>query len=144
MPDDDLAQQHREAFQRYLRTGECEDLECLEKRLCPGAVRSSGYRVPEMLEREIANRLFKTAAKRKEIYAMPVATYELLNDTAVNIEAWLADEVARPFADQAPFLVIASHDTGIRVLRDPYSCKPYVLFYVTMPALVPACEAPTP
>lgn len=35
-----------------------------------------------------------------ELYAMPAATQTLLDDSAVNIEQWLADEVALEFAEQ--------------------------------------------
>jgi HK97 family phage major capsid protein len=36
----------------------------------------------------------------KELYAMPAATQTLLDDSAVNIEEWLANEVAITFAEQ--------------------------------------------
>jgi HK97 family phage major capsid protein len=36
----------------------------------------------------------------KELYAMPAATQTLLDDSAVNIEQWLADEVGITFAEQ--------------------------------------------
>jgi HK97 family phage major capsid protein len=35
-----------------------------------------------------------------ELYAMPAATQTLLDDAAINIEQWLADEVSTTFAEQ--------------------------------------------
>ena len=41
-----------------------------------------------------------------------------------------ADSTAIAFGDFARGYLVVDR-TGVRVLRDPYSAKPYVLFYVT-------------
>jgi len=42
-----------------------------------------------------------------ELYAMPAATQSLLDDSAVNIDQWLAEEVQQAFADQESQAFIA-------------------------------------
>lgn len=42
-----------------------------------------------------------------ELYAMPAATQSLLDDSAVNIDQWLAEEVQQAFADQESEAFIA-------------------------------------
>lgn len=44
--------------------------------------------------------LAQIAINVKEVYAMPAATQTLLDDSAVDIEAWLADEVGIEFAEE--------------------------------------------
>lgn len=44
--------------------------------------------------------LKEIAINTKEIYAMPAATQTLLDDSAVNIASWLADEVSTEFAEE--------------------------------------------
>lgn len=44
--------------------------------------------------------LVEIAINTKEIYAMPAATQTLLDDSSVNIGAWLADEVSIEFNEQ--------------------------------------------
>ncbi len=65
-----------------------------------------------------------------ELYAMPAATATLLEDRYADIGRWLAEELSDTFAVQLgsrPF----TPDGDVKVLRDPYSAKPYVLFYCT-------------
>jgi HK97 family phage major capsid protein len=51
---------------------------------------------PETASPALANLAFQTM----ELYAMPSATQALLDDSAVNIDQWIADEVRIAFADQ--------------------------------------------
>lgn len=44
--------------------------------------------------------LIELLIEAMEIYAMPVATQEIIDDVATPIEAWLADEVGREFVDE--------------------------------------------
>lgn len=72
--------------------------------------------------------------KLAELYAMPAATNVLLEDRGVDLRTWIRDEVLPTFTQQLeayPGAVIGP----AKVLRDPYSAKPYVLFYVTAPAI---------
>lgn len=45
-------------------------------------------------------RIAEIAIEAMEIYAEPHATQEILDDSGISIEAWLADEVGREFADK--------------------------------------------
>jgi HK97 family phage major capsid protein len=51
---------------------------------------------PETASPTLAELLFPTM----ELYAMPSATQSLLDDTAVNLEQWIAEEVQQAFAEQ--------------------------------------------
>jgi HK97 family phage major capsid protein len=51
---------------------------------------------PETASPQLASLAFPTM----ELYAMPSATQALLDDSAVNIDQWIADEVRIAFADQ--------------------------------------------
>ncbi len=74
-----------------------------------------------------------------ELYAMPSATQTLLDDPVVGIADWLREEIAtaeKEAREKHPGAVFGRY----RILRDPYSSKPYVLFYVSAPIIVPATE----
>jgi len=47
-----------------------------------------------------------------ELYAMPAATSALLDDTAVDVDAWLADEIEAVFAEQETKAFVAGTGTG--------------------------------
>lgn len=47
-----------------------------------------------------------------ELYAMPAATSALLDDTAVDIDAWLADEIETVFAEQETKAFVAGTGNG--------------------------------
>jgi HK97 family phage major capsid protein len=143
------AQEHKSAFDAYVRRGESGPLRALEvKAMSAGSNPDGGYLVPVEIETEIGRRLgavspiraiagarevssgvykkpFMTAgpsvgwvgetASRPqtgspvldslsfpaaELYAMPAATPALLEDAAVNIDEWLAEEVEQAFAEQ--------------------------------------------
>ncbi|MEM8553178.1 MAG: phage major capsid protein, partial [Pseudomonadota bacterium] len=47
-----------------------------------------------------------------ELYAMPAATSTLLDDTAVDIDQWLADEIETAFAEQETTAFIIGSGTG--------------------------------
>jgi HK97 family phage major capsid protein len=143
------ANEHKAAFDAYVRRGESASLRALEvKAMSVGSNPDGGYLVPEEVETEIGRRLtavspirsiagvrevsasvykkpFMTAGPAvgwvgetadrpqttsptldslsfpaMELYAMPAATATLLEDTAVNIDEWLAAEVEQAFAVQ--------------------------------------------
>ena len=47
-----------------------------------------------------------------ELYAMPAATQALLDDAAVNLDDWLADEVQQAFADQESTAFVTGNGTN--------------------------------
>ena len=47
-----------------------------------------------------------------ELYAMPAATQSLLDDAAVNLEEWLADEVQQVFAEQEGQAFVTGNGTN--------------------------------
>jgi HK97 family phage major capsid protein len=64
-----------------------------------------------------------SAGQPAALMGFPVAEAEDMPDVAAN-------SMAIAFGDfRAGYLVVDR--TGIRILRDPYSAKPYVLFYTT-------------
>ncbi len=143
------ANEHKSAFESYVRTGETSGLRALEvKAMSIGSNPDGGYTVPVEIDhiigarltaispirsiagqRTISGNVYKkpfmtsgpsvgwvgeTAARPQtgtptldelsfpamELYAMPAATASLLEDSAVNIEQWLAGEVEQVFAQQ--------------------------------------------
>lgn len=56
--------------------------------------------------------LKEIAINTKEIYAAPTATQELLDDSRVDIGAWLADEVAMEFNDEEGAAFISGNGVG--------------------------------
>ena len=47
-----------------------------------------------------------------ELYAMPAATQALLDDAAVNLDQWIADEVQQAFADQESTAFVTGNGTN--------------------------------
>jgi len=143
------ANEHKAAFEHYIRRGDEAGLRELEaKAMSAGSGSDGGYLVPPETDTEIGRRLsvvspirslatvrqvsgsvlkkpFATsgmaarwvaeAAARPqtssaqlaelsfptmELYAMPAATQALLDDAAVDIEAWISSEVDTVFAEQ--------------------------------------------
>jgi hypothetical protein len=112
---------------QYLRTGETEAVRQLEIKAGHGTHADGGYTLPWIGEQVEGEKL-------AELYAMPAATYVLLDDPSADVCQWIKDEVLPTFNQQLeayPGAVIGP----AKVLRDPYSAKPYVLFYVTAPAI---------
>ncbi len=62
--------------------------------------------------------------------AMPAATRTLLGDSYADLWGWLVEETADTFRRQIREDNRLSSADTLRVLRDPYSAKPYVLFYI--------------
>lgn len=140
---------HKAAFEAYMRSGESDGLRALElKALSAGFNPDGGYVVPPEIETQIGQGLkaispiraiagvrvisgnvykkpYMTAGPAvgwvgksdapseatsptldelsfpaMELYAMPAATATLLEDTAVNLDQWLAQEVDQVFAAQ--------------------------------------------
>jgi HK97 family phage major capsid protein len=143
------AEEHKAAFDAYVRRGEDGGLRELEAKAFSGSVAADGgYLVPPETDTEIGRRISiaspmralstvrtvssavlkkpfaatglstgwvaETAARPQtntpqlselsfptmELYAMPAATQSLLDDAAVDIEAWIAGEVDIVFAEQ--------------------------------------------
>ena len=141
--------EHKAAFEQYIRRGEEAGLRELEaKAMSAGSGADGGYLVPDETDSEIGRRVAvvspmralstvrtvstavlkkpfattglatgwvaETAARPQtnapqlaelsfptmELYAMPAATQALLDDAAVDIEAWIAGEVDIVFAEQ--------------------------------------------
>jgi len=142
--------EHRAAFEGFIRRGENQGLRQLELQasLSTQSDPDGGFTVPETLETAIDRVLGSLSAMRqicatmtigtgtykklvsqggttsgwvgeeadrdetvtptlrqiaieaKEVYAKPAATQSLLEDSAVDIEAWLADEVAIEFSEE--------------------------------------------
>lgn len=80
-----------------------------------------------------------------DLYAMPAATIDLLesHDRNLSLRKWLIEETLPTFKKQI-------EDAGWRnarigsasILRDPYTAKPYVLFYVAAKCF--SGDAPVP
>jgi HK97 family phage major capsid protein len=141
--------ERKEAFERYVRRGDENDLRTIEaKAMSYGSDPDGGFLVPDEIDTEIGQRLSslspirsiatvrqvsgavlkkpfavsgmavgwvgETAARPQtntaqlaelsfptmELYAMPAATASLLEDSAVDIESWIASEVEIAFAEQ--------------------------------------------
>jgi HK97 family phage major capsid protein len=146
---DAAAEEHKAAFDLYVRAGESGGLKRLEgKALSAGSGPDGGYLVPDTIERTVLTRLgavspiraiasvqqisgaqykravsvgapvtgwaAETAARPQtdapalseiavpamELYAMPAATQTLLDDSVVDLDAWLSAEVETAFAEQ--------------------------------------------
>ena len=143
------ADEHKQAFQAYVRRGEAAGLtETEQKAMSIGSSPDGGYLVPFDTETEITRLLSiaspiraisgvrqisaaiykkpflttgmsagwaaETAARPQtnnaqlaelqfpamELYAMPAATQALLDDSVVNLDQWIAEEVQTSFAEQ--------------------------------------------
>jgi len=143
------SQEHKAAFENYMRSGETADLRSLEvKALSSSSNPDGGFLVPPEIETQIGQRLIAISPIRSiagmrtisgnvykkpfmttgpvvgwvgetdvraqtnspvldelsfpamELYAMPAATATLLEDSAVNIDEWLGQEVEQVFAAQ--------------------------------------------
>ncbi|MCT8999640.1 phage major capsid protein [Chelativorans intermedius] len=143
------ALEHKDAFERYMRSGDERQLRALEeKAMSIGSGQDGGYLVPEETEAAIGRRLAaispirsiatvrqissavlkkphavsgpatgwvgETAARPEtasstldelsfptaELYAMPAATAALLEDSVVDLDAWIAGEIETAFAEQ--------------------------------------------
>ena len=113
---------HRRAFDEYVRKGETANLARLEAKALAVTTNSGadgGYLVPPETERavmsalkdispiraiasvrQVSGSVYKKPLATKEIYSMPAATATLLDDAAVNIDEWIAEEVRDTFALQ--------------------------------------------
>lgn len=160
-PVDPATQEHKAAWEAYVRNGQAATLRPLEaKALSAGSDTDGGYLVPTetetMIDRAVAQaspiraisgvRQIGASSYRKpfatsgpetgwvgeiagrpetdtpvlselefpamEIYAMPAATQSLLDDSAVNIEQWLAEEVQLAFAEQESTAFVTGDGTA--------------------------------
>ncbi len=147
---DKIKVQHREAFDRWFRSGIEGDLKSLQFKASASTLddTAGGFTVPEEIDKAIDRVAMTVSAMRrictvrristseykklvsqggttsgwvaekesrsetstptlaqiaintKELYAMPYATQELLDDSALDIAAWLADEVSIEFQEE--------------------------------------------
>ena len=65
-----------------------------------GPGRPAGSARPMRARRPTRRRSTELSFPAMELYAMPAATATLLEDSAVNIDQWIADEVEQAFAEQ--------------------------------------------
>lgn len=111
-----------DALEIYIRSGEVtKDL----RRIPDG-----GYVLPDEWFGSVRVPLDKTAIN---LYAMPAATAGLLQDPSVNIRDWITSEVKRTWDEQMADADLDSVGPTF-ILRDPYSAKPYILFYISAQA----------
>jgi len=67
-----------------------------------------------------------------DLYASPAATQSLLDDRKIDLIEWIERECIDPLLHQAGAIEAGPVSLGpVKVLRDPYSAKPYVLFYLS-------------
>jgi HK97 family phage major capsid protein len=141
--------EHKQAFDRYLRTGQENDLRRFEaKSMSYSSQSDGGFLVPDQTTSEIGRRMAQISPIRSiastrvvssaiykkpfaisgpatgwvaetdirpqtaapalselqfptmEIYAMPAASANLLEDAAIDLDAWIAGEVETVFAEQ--------------------------------------------
>ncbi|WP_232372210.1 phage major capsid protein [Acuticoccus mangrovi] len=152
--------EHKAAFEGYVRAGNETGLRALEKKALTGGASDAGFTVPVEVEAEVMRRLTaispirSIAAVRQvsgatykkpitsagpvtgwvaetadrdvtdaptlselkfdtmELYAMPAATATLLDDTAVDMDQWLADEIETAFAEQETAAFVAGTGTS--------------------------------
>lgn len=118
------------AFERYLRNGDLSGLPT--KVLAAAALDDIGYQAPPRLQQLIEAAMTQCGRTPEgdgsALYANLAATQTLLEDPNVDVFAWLAQECAEAFKARTVEGVTYG---PARVLRDPYSAKPYTLFYVT-------------
>jgi HK97 family phage major capsid protein len=72
-----------------------------------------------------------------QLYAMPAATSMLLEDSAVNIDEWLAQEVERVFADQEGAAFVTGDGNNSPTPRSPMRRGPGAIS-ATLPRALPA------
>jgi len=123
-----MSTDHKQAFENYIRKGIEENLRAIEAKAIPNNVAiDSGFLIPVEADREIDRALLAASPIRSisgitktsnndfkkpvsathelqfptmELYAMPAATSQLLDDAAVDVDAWIASEVEQAFAEQ--------------------------------------------
>ena len=154
--------QHKDAFNRWFRTGVEGDLKSLQFKASASTLddTAGGFTVPEEIDMAIDRVAMTVSAMRrictvrristseykklvsqggtssgwvaekesrsetdtptlaqiaintKELYAMPYATQELLDDSALDIAAWLADEVSIEFQEEEGAAFITGSGVG--------------------------------
>ena len=142
-------ERYEELFLHYIRTGEAQELrECETALYGPPPNPDGGYLAPDRLRRVVTQLVLtsictkqpevsraRRASGQQELYAMPSATSTLLDDSSADLAVWLAEEVMGPFSQQVCDMSLSGYvydaNTPLRILRDPYTAKPYVLFYAT-------------
>lgn len=133
-----MSEEYEKAFVRYMRTGE----------ILPPMFKQSdadcGYPVPPRWASMVTELAAKRGPRRgasdnAECYVNLAATATLLLDDDVDLGRWLAQESEKSFSAMAADG--AAYDAGT-MLRDPYSAKPYVLFYYVRRRLHPSLTSP--
>jgi HK97 family phage major capsid protein len=98
-PRDPLLQEHKAAFQAYVRSGEAGGLKRLEeKALSAGSGPDGGYLVPENVEREVLRRLAAISPIRaiSSVRMISGGQYKRAFSTAGAASGWVAETAARP------------------------------------------------
>ena len=94
---------------------------------------------------ETDDSLTKSPKDSVSLYASPAATQALLDDKFVDLVEWLIDETVPAVSDQASVAFDGDWSAvSGSVMRDPYSAKPYVLFYVEIEAVAAWNNRATP
>jgi hypothetical protein len=114
-----------QAFERFLRTGLIYDDYPLEG---VSFLPELDARIDELWQ---ATAREPVESEVRELYANPAASQAMLDDKNFDVIEWMANAVAAEFARTG---LDAFIDTPSNVLRDPYTHKPYVHFYVTRKA----------
>ena len=118
-----------ELFDKYIREGDYQGLPAGEALDAPKSLRD---RLVSELKRQ--NKIGFTdtpQGKINELYAMPAATCALLDDGEFDPQDFLFKECLDVMSAQLE----GKKDVyfgDMKVLRDPYSAKPHVLFYTTL------------
>ncbi len=87
------------------------DRPCTESRSPPPAPNPAGSARTTPREETDAPALTVVEFPTMELYAMPAATQMLLDDSQINIERWLADEVQTVFAEQEGYAFVRGNGT---------------------------------
>ncbi len=104
--DDGAAQEHKAAFDLYVRAGESDGLKRLEaKAMSAGSGPDGGYLVPDNLERTVLQRLAVLSPIRAiaSVQQISGGQYKRAVSTGAPVTGWVAETAARPGTD-APSL----------------------------------------
>ena len=129
---------YEKAFEDYLRTGNEDGLAELSKKVFD-AVADNGHLISSHISDMIIKTVFETSPMRQiantvvisgdaleihsagsaiqtipvhELYAQPKATQKLIDDAAIDIEAWLADKISQIFSKKENAAFISGDGVG--------------------------------
>lgn len=136
------AREHKAAFRKFVVKGEEGGLSDLEvKALNTTSGAEGGYAVPEEIDRVIAETMRNFSGMRQLASVVSVGSNDFKKLISVHGAAasWVGETSSRPetnspnLAEIAPPIgeLYANPVATQRILRDPYTNKPYVHFYAT-------------